>query len=147
MSTIQPAAFNTSGGPAAGGACEAGDGSLDDSAAFSARLQTLKDKPAEVELALMARRYHDSWKILRSAPDLTVSFLFVPSDPAFKPLVLKRTHPVKGLTLELTLPSDYPESAARLTCSAAGLPAAHREAIAGVAQDFLTTAAIPGRIR
>ena len=71
----------------------------------------------------MARRYHDSWRVLRTAPDLTVSFLFVPSDPAFKPLAIKRTHPAGGLTLELTLPADYPASPARLTCSAAGLPA------------------------
>lgn len=118
--------------------------------AFRARLRALAEDPAQVELALMERRYYDSWRVLRESPDLTVSFAFVPSDPDFFPRFRDRMttllsgsanqwqkRPI-GLKLELTLPHDYPSTAVRVAVSTP-IPTTHRNAIASLAHDFLTS--------
>jgi hypothetical protein len=150
VAVLQPAATSAAVAPPLAAADDP-----DGSAAFAARLGSLADDPMQVELALMARRYHESWRVLRTQPDLTVSFLFVPSDPDFLPVFRKRLQRMTesagagadskknlkeiGLSLELTLPENYPNTAARIAVSGpAGIPAAHRDAVASLAQDFLT---------
>jgi hypothetical protein len=110
----------------------------------------LADDPVQIELALMERRYFDSWKVLRTSPDLSVSFVFIPSDPDFLPRfrermqallpgsVRKQQKETIGLSLELTLTQDYPATAARVAVSTP-IPATYRDAIASLAQDFLTS--------
>lgn len=145
VSTIQPFASATTTSPPLPDAEDGGG-----SAAFRAHLHKLVEDPVKVELALMERRYFDSWKVLRTSPDLSVSFLFVPSDPDFLPRFRKsmqallpvssksgRAGPI-GLTLELTLPQDYPSTNARVAVSTP-IPTTHREAVACLAQDFLTS--------
>ena len=54
------------------------------------------------------------------------------------------SHP--GLTLELTVPADYPASLVRVLATTAhdgtALPSAHRDAISALAQDFLTNESV-----
>eukprot|EP01046_Picozoa_sp_COSAG06_P006077 COSAG06_NODE_281_length_18447_cov_14.060116_8_plen_871_part_00 len=148
VAVLQPAATSAAVAPPLATADDP-----DGSTAFTTRLSSLADDPMQVELALMARRYYQSWRVLRTQPDLTVSFLFVPSDPDFLPVFRKRLRTMTesagagadsnlseiGLSLELTLPEDYPSTAARIAVSGpAGIPAAHRDAVANLAQDFLT---------
>ena len=143
VATIQPFPSATSDSPPLSDTDES-----EGSAAFRARLRALGGEPVQLELALMERRYFDSWTVLRTSPDLSVSFLFVPSDPDFLPRFRERMQALLGsatkrqkgpigLTLELTLPQDYPSTAARVAVSTP-IPATHRHTIASLAQDFLT---------
>ena len=101
VSTIQPFASATTTSPPLPDAEDGGG-----SAAFRAHLHTLVGDPVKVELALMERRYFDSWKVLRTSPDLSVSFLFVPSDPDFLPR-FRKDEPLKAICTRLgAVPED-----------------------------------------
>eukprot|EP01043_Picozoa_sp_COSAG02_P052983 COSAG02_NODE_5793_length_4032_cov_4.410120_2_plen_491_part_00 len=145
VSTIQPSLDATTASPPLSDADDS-EGSV----AFRAHLRTLADDPIQVELALMERRYFDSWRVLRTSPDLSVSFLFIPSDPDFLPRFRERMQAILpgsagrrqqehiGLSLEVTLTQEYPATAARVAVSTP-IPATYRDAIASLAQDFLTS--------